>query len=186
MIKGEAQVLSSKEHGGKTYHSVKVNDVWYGLGLEAPSFAKGALIQFEEKQNDKGFWNANGKTLKVLGEVKQKSVQAASSESNWDDKRNLSIEYQTAIKAASEIVSSSIHAGLIDIDSAGTEAITLAQQLFKSMQDRKVVKPTTAPKLVLAAKAPVRSKPAPIQITEEFVEDEEQSDEEQDDMDPYS
>lgn len=179
MIKGEVQALNSKESNGKTYHSMKVNDVWYGLALTKPTFDKGALVQFEEKQNG-NFWNADGKTLKVLGEVKQKTVQSANSDSSWDDKRNLSIEYQTAIKAASEIVSSSIHAGQIDIDNAGTEAITLAQQLFKSMQDRKVAKPSPEPKA-----APVKAaRPKPVPVVEEF--EDEEADATDNDMDPYS
>lgn len=180
MIKGEVQALSSKEHGGKTYHSVKVNDVFYGLGLMAPTFSKGALIQFEETQNDKGFWNANGKTLKVLGEVKQKSLQTASNDSSWDDKKNLSIEYQTAIKAASEMVAAGITTGALESESAANEAITLAQQLFKSMQDRKVVKADPTPKAAPAVK-PARPKPAPV-----VEEEEDLGDSDVDMEDPYS
>ena len=183
MIKGEVQATNSKESNGKTFYSVKVNDVWYGLGMSAPTFAKGALIQFEEKQNDKGFWNANSKTLQVLGVVKRDSAAgpAASNDSSWDEKRNLGIEYQTAIKAASEIVSAGITAGALPAADAAESIIELAQRLFKSMQDRKVAKPVAAPKPVQVAK-PTRPKPAP--VVEEFVEDEEQGDE--DDMDPFA
>jgi hypothetical protein len=68
MVKGVVDRVSEKAGKFGTMYSVKLRDTdtWYGLKGAKPRFVEGNLIEFEAHQNARGYWDADGRSVRVL------------------------------------------------------------------------------------------------------------------------
>lgn len=67
MIQGQVTKVTSKPWNDKTFYSVALNDGnWYGFGATKVSLKPGDQVEFEAYQNDKGYWQADYKSLQII------------------------------------------------------------------------------------------------------------------------
>ena len=66
MVNGIVTKAFTKPWGDKVFHSLGLNDgKIYGFGTYMPQAKEGDTVEFEAKQNQKGYWEAIKGTLKV-------------------------------------------------------------------------------------------------------------------------
>lgn len=153
LISGVVEKKGSRVAGdGNTYWDLTVNGVRYGFGRNQPKCNEGDNVSFEASQNDKGFWNANVKTLaRASAPVAAPTVPAAAGNTRaWfpDDKRQDSITYQSARKDAIEVAKALLSAGLMEFGAKAKlgdkQEITLAlidKMTVQYFNDTKVLMP---------------------------------------------
>jgi hypothetical protein len=93
-------------------YSIKVDCKKYGIGFNPVKAATGERVVFETQTNDNGYEDADPKTFKVIGPATAESSAAASGAT--PDARQGSIERQTCLKAAAEVVAAQITAGVLN------------------------------------------------------------------------
>lgn len=68
MVNGVVERVSERAGKFGTMYSIKLrdNDQWYGIKGRATTPKQGQQIEFEAAQNARGYWDADGKTIRVL------------------------------------------------------------------------------------------------------------------------
>lgn len=115
-------LIVAKEGQGKRgpwkLYNILVDGKKYGIGFDPVKAATGERVVFETETNEKGYEEANPKTFKVIGLATAESSAAASQAGNGSgatpDARQGSIERQTCLKAAAEVVAAQITAGVLN------------------------------------------------------------------------
>lgn len=126
---GVVEAIKSRDAQYGVLWSIKVDNVYYSTKKVEPKCKKGDHISFEASQNEKGYWDADPKTIKlVVAEapavptktaIKVDAYEkeaSASKKQEWVsdvDKQN-SIVYQNARNAALELVGLLLSKDLID------------------------------------------------------------------------
>lgn len=109
-------LIIAKEGNGKRgpwkLYNIKVDGKKYGIGFDPVKAATGDRVSFEAKENDKGYMEADPKSFKVIGAATAETRGAASGAT--PDARQDSIERQTCLKAAAEIVAAQIGASTLN------------------------------------------------------------------------
>ena len=73
-MKGTVKALGSRDWNGKTLHSFRVDDDWYGCGEDKPGVDKGDLIEFEPKRLNNGRFVVDVKNINVLRKAASPAV----------------------------------------------------------------------------------------------------------------
>lgn len=105
---------------GLTYALV-VDNVRYGFYKTDPKCNEGDSVEFEASQKG-DFWNADGKTLKVLGATRVATPAAATKSWVPDTARQDSITFQSARKDALSFMDLLIKSGNLDTGKAKAAA----------------------------------------------------------------
>lgn len=69
MVSGVVDRISERDGKFGKMYSIKLrdNDVWYGLkGYRPGAVKQGQVVEFEAAQNARGYWDADGKNIRVL------------------------------------------------------------------------------------------------------------------------
>lgn len=172
VIHGKVQAITKPNKGG--YISIKVDNVYYGVGKKAPTFDVGSVVQFEAEEKD-GFWNADPKTL-LLKNASKTAQEAPGGDpstgskgsTDWTEKNALdrlrlenervkqpSIEFQCALKASVDVMVALIAAGktknLTDLE-IDEEVVRRAGIYFESIREVTSKGPDSVAKPQQAAK----------------------------------
>src|SRR5688572_1310279 len=78
MVSGIVNTLEKNKYG--FYNFTLINDdIKYGAGKFPPKFSEGDFVEFEAKQNEKGFWNIDNRSVRASKptESVQTAVKAA-------------------------------------------------------------------------------------------------------------
>ena len=92
-------------------YNILVDGKKYGIGFNPVKAATGDLVEFDAETNEKGYEEADPKSFKVVGRAPAGSSVPASGAT--PDARQGSIERQTCLKAAAEVVAAQITAGVL-------------------------------------------------------------------------
>ena len=109
-IHGKVEAVGKANNGG--YTPFKIDDVWYSVKGNAPP--RGATVLFEAEQNDGGYWNVKGKVEEKSGppaNTAQNEAQGSKKGASKSPEEQLSIQYQTALKASAEVTAALANAG---------------------------------------------------------------------------
>jgi len=113
IIKGIVYKIFSRPAGRGTAYSIKLdgNDTYYSAGFKDPGLGAGDSVQFEAAQNEKGYWQADIKSLRKVDpepQVANKSVAGVAGKDDYwsrkeqrdlanDNARNVGASTNTAI-----------------------------------------------------------------------------------------
>lgn len=151
-------LIVAKEGTGKRgpwkLYNILVDGKKYGIGFNPVKAATGDLVEFDTETNEKGYEEADPKSFKVVGRAPAGSSAPASGAT--PDARQGSIERQTCLKAAAEVVAAQITAGAL----TGQPNAAVAALVSDFMR---ILHP--------APKAAPKPAPAP-QADDDFVDDE--------------
>lgn len=110
-----------------------VDNIRYSAGNVKPP-AVGSNVSFEAAQDDKGYWNADGSTIKVSQAVTNTQAPPVGQIPNktlaFNDVRQDSIIYQSSRKDALEFVGMLLNAGLIDFGKAKSASKTDIVEIY--------------------------------------------------------
>lgn len=138
-MKGKIEAVSTKEANGKTWHSMKIGDTWYGTGAKAGG-AKGDFVEFEAEQNDRGYWQAKGIKKAAGASVQNPSSggNAAPAQTDWAAK-DRSISWQAARNSANALLAVGASVGYQDFPDTFTKLQAKSDELtlkfFNSSQN---------------------------------------------------
>lgn len=97
-------------------YSLAIDNVWYGFGKKKPQVDQGQFVTFAADKNDRGYWNADIKTLIVADRQSASSTRAPAptggltKDQYWENREARDIEtqkriqYQSSRNAAIEFV----------------------------------------------------------------------------------
>lgn len=80
LVEGVVERTSEKPGKFGTMYSVKLrnSDTWYGLkGAKYQPFKNGQKVEFDAAQNQRGYWDADSKSVRVLEDVVAEAPAAA-------------------------------------------------------------------------------------------------------------
>lgn len=101
-IQGVVQGVSPKEWSGKTFYSLKIDNVFYGCGMKKPKVAAGNTVSFQAEKNDKGYWSVQGDIQVIDATISSSPAPFTPTNSRSSDQQS-SIEYQACLKAAAPL-----------------------------------------------------------------------------------
>lgn len=114
-ISGVVDAIINRDTQYGTMYSIEVNGKQYGFGKTSPNFGEGRYISFYASQNDKGYWQADARSV-TFGENEagpsspRASVTVMSQPApvsrgaSVEEKRQASIIYQSSRKDAIEFL----------------------------------------------------------------------------------
>jgi len=120
-LKGVVKSIKTKEWQGKTMYNLGVATAdsdrltWVGFGLNNPGVREESVVSFDYKENDKGYFVGNAKSIKVHKDEAPPAPtprQAASGGGGGFQDRQASITLQTAFKVATEQANGLLASGL--------------------------------------------------------------------------
>lgn len=114
MVKGSVDKVIERQTKAGVFHSVCVNEVWYGTGKTKPICKEGDIVEFEETKNSKGYAEVVEGSLKVVPVQAAQSgtVGGAIMSSTGSAGKQLSIEYQSARRDALTALDLAIRLGI--------------------------------------------------------------------------
>ena len=140
-VEGEIKYydISEKTFGkyNNRIHSVTVNGQKYGMFLKqdvpVQKSKPGDTVSFDAEQNDKGYWNADPKSFKVLKRASGSQQASNSMPPAREDDRQLSICRQSSMNYAAQVVGAMTTGGRmndLNVDEVAAEVIRLADEYF--------------------------------------------------------
>ena len=137
-----------KEGNGKKgpwkLYNIKVDGKKYGIGFDPVKAAVGDTVQFEAEKSDKGYWEADPKSFKVIPTTGRSGAAGATGVAN--DPRQASIELQVCLKTAGEVAAAAVGAGAITPDQAADYIEKLTATFNNNILNKKE-KPKAPPKV---------------------------------------
>lgn len=108
------------KRGPSTVYSVCIDDEWYGAGFDRPDFREGTNVSFQSSQNNRGYWQIDGRVSVNKDEPTQPSGSAAGAKAVGN--RDKSITLQTAMKVAPGIVKDMFDLGILSFPKTKKDA----------------------------------------------------------------
>lgn len=119
-------------------YNIKVDGKKYGIGFDPVKAAVGDTVQFEAEKSDKGYWEADPKSFKVIGNASRSGAAAGTGANSFGaDPRQASIELQVCLKTAGEIAAAAVGAGTITPDQAADYVEKLTASFNNNILNKK-------------------------------------------------